>query len=850
MKKSLLSQIFIITIITYSCILDAQTFFTATLTADQENPSVVSTAKGTGVFLLTDQGLKFNITVDGLNITNAHFHSGKTGLNGGVVRGILPEFKGSTANGIWTSTDSQPLTTELISELLAGNLYVNIHTAANGGGEIRGQVLLSSGTSFTANLNGDQENPAIVTSAKGTGTFTLTDEGLLFAVSVEGTGIANAHFHSGKIGANGGVVRGILPEFKGGTAVGIWKKTDSQPLTAELIKSLLLGDLYVNVHSSTNPGGEIRGQVNLNSGMAFSADINGEQSVPSVASTAKGTASFTLTDAGLIYNITLTGLKPTNAHFHKGAAGANGGVVRGLFSEMVGNSIRGVWTSNDAQPLTKELIADLLKGNLYVNFHTPAFPGGEIRGQVLPNSGTSLFAKINGEQSNPSVVSIGGGTAYFILTDTGLIYNITVDSIDITNAHFHKGGIGANGGVVRGLFAEFNGNHVSGIWKSTDTQPLTADLVKDLLLGNIYVNFHTAANPGGEIRGQVLLSSGTGLNAYLNGAQSNPAITTNARGTASFTLTPAGLIYAITLDSLEITNAHFHKGGIGANGGVVRGLFSEFTGKSVSGIWTSTDTQPLTPELVKDLLSGNIYVNIHTAANPGGEIRGQVLLNEGIGFSAKIEGQQEVPSVTTNASGTGAFSLTNAGLIFNTTLNGLTIANAHFHNAAYGANGPVVRGILPEFIGTTASGLWASNDAQPLTNAMRAELILGNIYINAHTAGNPGGEVRGQLSDIELVTGVDDFNFGNNNSKNLLYQNAPNPFGGYTDISFEINKSGHTNLSVYDLLGNKITTILNERLDVGSYKVSLDANSLPSGMYIYKLEANGKSESLRMILQK
>jgi len=348
----------------------------------------------------------------------------------------------------------------------------------------------------------------------------------------------------------------------------------------------------------------------------------------------------------------------------------------------------------------------------------------------------------------------------------------------------------------------------------------------------------------------VLLSSGTGLNAFLNGAQSNPAITTNARGTASFTLTPAGLMYAITLDSLEITNAHFHKGGIGANGGVVRGLFSEFTGKSVSGIWTNTDTQPLTPELVKDLLSGNIYVNIHTAANPGGEIRGQVLLNEGIGFSAKIEGQQEVPSVTTNASGTGAFSLTNAGLIFNTTLNGLTIANAHFHNAAYGANGPVVRGILPEFIGTTASGLWASNDAQPLTNAMRAELILGNIYINAHTAGNPGGEVRGQLSDIELVTGVDDFNFGNNNSKNLLYQNAPNPFGGYTDISFEINKSGQTNLSVYDMLGNKITTILNERLDVGSYKVSLDANSLPSGIYIYKLEANGKSEALRMIIQK
>ena len=65
------------------------------------------------------------ITVEGLTFTAAHFHSGAIGVNGGVVRTITGDFTGNTASGIWTSTDSEPLTAALIADLLAGNLYVN-----------------------------------------------------------------------------------------------------------------------------------------------------------------------------------------------------------------------------------------------------------------------------------------------------------------------------------------------------------------------------------------------------------------------------------------------------------------------------------------------------------------------------------------------------------------------------------------------------------------------------------------------------------------------------------------------------------------------------------------------------
>ena len=121
----------------------AQTHFSSKITGAQENPAVTSSATGTGSFVLTDVGLAFTVTVEGLEFTSAHFHNAAVGVNGGVVRTITNDFAGKTASGVWRSTDTDPLTDALIADLLAGNIYVNIHTTANRGGEIRGQVNLS-----------------------------------------------------------------------------------------------------------------------------------------------------------------------------------------------------------------------------------------------------------------------------------------------------------------------------------------------------------------------------------------------------------------------------------------------------------------------------------------------------------------------------------------------------------------------------------------------------------------------------------------------------------------------------------------------------------------------------------
>ncbi len=84
----------------------------------------------------------------------------------------------------------------------------------------------------------------------------------------------------------------------------------------------------------------------------------------------------------------------------------------------------------------------------------------------------------------------------------------------------------------------------------------------------------------------------------------------------------------------------------------------------------------------------------------------------------------------------------------------------------------------------------------------------------------------------------------------LLNQNYPNPFNPATNITFDVQKTGLAKLNVYNILGQKLATLVNESLGAGRYTVNFDASGLSSGVYIYKLEVNGFKESRKMVLTK
>jgi hypothetical protein len=83
-----------------------------------------------------------------------------------------------------------------------------------------------------------------------------------------------------------------------------------------------------------------------------------------------------------------------------------------------------------------------------------------------------------------------------------------------------------------------------------------------------------------------------------------------------------------------------------------------------------------------------------------------------------------------------------------------------------------------------------------------------------------------------------------------LSQNYPNPFNPSTKIEFQIANFGRTSLKVYNLIGEEVATLVNEDLPAGRYVRTFNASGLPSGVYIYRLEAGAYKETRKLLLLK
>ncbi len=84
--------------------------------------------------------------------------------------------------------------------------------------------------------------------------------------------------------------------------------------------------------------------------------------------------------------------------------------------------------------------------------------------------------------------------------------------------------------------------------------------------------------------------------------------------------------------------------------------------------------------------------------------------------------------------------------------------------------------------------------------------------------------------------------------KFALMQNYPNPFNPTTAVSYELSRNGYVTLKVYDALGRDIRTLVSEHQLAGKYTVNFDGAQLPSGIYFYRLTANGNTAVKKMVL--
>ncbi len=84
----------------------------------------------------------------------------------------------------------------------------------------------------------------------------------------------------------------------------------------------------------------------------------------------------------------------------------------------------------------------------------------------------------------------------------------------------------------------------------------------------------------------------------------------------------------------------------------------------------------------------------------------------------------------------------------------------------------------------------------------------------------------------------------------MLKQNYPNPFNASTTVEFSIPRDGFTELTLYNTSGELVRTVLSEELAGGIYRIPLNAQSLPSGVYFYRLNSASFSQSKKLVLVK
>ena len=236
----------------------------------------------------------------------------------------------------------------------------------------------------SASLSGGQESPPTASTATGRGAVIVNPTTLEITGGITFSGltpsIGGHHIHQAPTGnptANGPVIVALVLAPTGGVAT----VPAGTVLSAAQYTALLAGELYFNVHSAANPGGEIRGQINVRGGVtAGLAGLSASQEVPANASTAsgRGTLVFDTATRNIVIAYTTHNVVGASvAHIHTGAPGVSG--PANVVTLSAGTS---TYTAPNPITLTVQNVNDIGAGNTYFNVHSGAYPGGEIRGQI------------------------------------------------------------------------------------------------------------------------------------------------------------------------------------------------------------------------------------------------------------------------------------------------------------------------------------------------------------------------------------------------------------------------------------------------------------------------------------
>lgn len=286
------------------------------------------------------------------------------------------------------------------------------------------QASVELADAFAATLTASEQVPSNTSNAEAAGTVVVNpvSRQMLATVTAGGVTAVAVNIEEGARGVNGPIVVALTESAPGS---GEW--TARAVLTDAQYGNLKAGNYYFNLRSTLFPNGEIRGQIEppqatasfgqaftggtgSNSALpisAFLASLKGANVAPPTTSAAQAAASMLADPSTRAVTIAIvtTGIQGSAAHIHAGGTDVNGPAIVALAETPAGG---GIWTARAV--LTDVQFNALLQGNLYVDVESAAFPGGEVRGQLLPQAGNVSTPVPTGGISTGTPFPIATGT--------------------------------------------------------------------------------------------------------------------------------------------------------------------------------------------------------------------------------------------------------------------------------------------------------------------------------------------------------------------------------------------------------------------------------------------------------
>lgn len=702
-----------------------------------------SIGRGYGAYNKANHQIQLRVNLEQFaDSTSAHVHTAGIGENGNIAHD-LERVTGSTTS--WQLPKGSVLTEDQAKAVYDNELYVSIHSPSHANGKVRGQILTEKFEVISFTLSGNQNVPVVDTDAEAYG-YALVDlenNNLKLAIETSATtDVTSVQLKLGELGKDGG---DIITLIKDPNNPNRWIMAEGDTLTAAQFTEFQQGNLYVSVGTTSNPSGEVRGQVvNGNTVVIMAFSLTGKQQLPSNYSDKAGAGYLSLNkhtkELKIRVNAPTTDF--TDASLNLGHVGINGSKILDLTKEpnlAINSSWYGDLTISQAQE------DELNTAGLYVHANSGTYPAGEIRGQIISAKKFDFtHFTLSARQEIPAPTSNAMGDGYILLNKESYAIEMRVHVYDVNDATSAELADGKPGVVGTSVIALESTSAANNIWQLPASTTLTPDQKQKMMDADLYVSVKSTSFNNGELRGQIVNDKYSLFAFRISGKQQVPTVATDVKGSGYALINKKDLSFSASVqltNSSGVSDVILQPSGVGEPNSSGGFFIQDPTN---SNLWTYTSS---IDDATIDTMENGLYsINVKSNSVPPGDfVRGQMLMPHQFFKTMEINGKQNIPSLTETATGQGYAMVDLKTKKLNLVARTTGLANPSTTSATIN-EGSAGRESSNELVTLSEiGGVFSTNSS--LDKASIDKVINDQTYVQIDTQTTPNVEIRGQVLD-------------------------------------------------------------------------------------------------------